>query len=478
MDKLHAMTTFVRIVERRQPDARRRGAAVRRCRRSCARSPRWSSPRRAAPQPHDAAPAPHRRGRAVSRAMPRDPVRGTRRRGGARRAARGTAGPHRDHRAGAVRPALRGAAGGRVPRAACGDNRASCCCSTGRSTSCRKASTSACASACSPIRRWSRFRVGTLRRVVCASPAYLRRHGVPQAPDDLRRHVAVRFAGLTPGAEWRLRDRRRTVGVAVRDAARVQPGGRGRGRVRGRPWASACSSPTRSRRPWPRSGCATCSRTSSCRRCRCSVDLSAVAAAVGHGARVRRPGGAGAAGDALRVSGLPRRATLDASLNRPERTAMDAAQQRAVLTLCLMAAVADGGSDDRERAQLRQVTQSLGAQGGGDLAARLRGRAAAQARSRDGGRRADHAGVAAVRVRDGGRGVQRRRRHVARPSAISSRASRGAGPAPPRRRRRSRRPRMRWPPRRCAAPRSKARWSRRCPRTPPSSTSRSSTTRS
>ena len=58
--------------------------------------------------------------------------------------------------------------------------------------------------------------VGTLRRVICASPAYLRRHGVPQVPDDLRQHVAVRFAGLTPGAEWRLRDKRRAVGVAVR----------------------------------------------------------------------------------------------------------------------------------------------------------------------------------------------------------------------------------------------------------------------
>jgi DNA-binding transcriptional LysR family regulator len=57
--------------------------------------------------------------------------------------------------------------------------------------------------------------VGALRRVICASPAYLRRHGVPQAPDDLRRHVAVRFAGLTPGAEWRLRDKGRTIGVAV-----------------------------------------------------------------------------------------------------------------------------------------------------------------------------------------------------------------------------------------------------------------------
>jgi uncharacterized protein (DUF697 family)/tellurite resistance protein len=48
---------------------------------------------------------------------------------------------------------------------------------------------------------------------------------------------------------------------------------------------------------------------------------------------------------------------------------MDATQQRAVLTLCLMAAVADGGSDDRERAQIRQVTEALGAQGGIDMAA-------------------------------------------------------------------------------------------------------------
>jgi DNA-binding transcriptional LysR family regulator len=57
--------------------------------------------------------------------------------------------------------------------------------------------------------------VGALRRVVCASPAYLRRHGVPRAPDDLRTHVAVRFAGLTPGSEWRFRVGRRSVAVAV-----------------------------------------------------------------------------------------------------------------------------------------------------------------------------------------------------------------------------------------------------------------------
>ncbi len=48
---------------------------------------------------------------------------------------------------------------------------------------------------------------------------------------------------------------------------------------------------------------------------------------------------------------------------------MDATQQRAVLTLCLMAAFADGGNDDRERAQIERVAQSLGAQGDVDVAA-------------------------------------------------------------------------------------------------------------
>ena len=46
---------------------------------------------------------------------------------------------------------------------------------------------------------------------------------------------------------------------------------------------------------------------------------------------------------------------------------MDATQQRAILTLCLMAAVADGASDERERAHLKSITASLDAQGANDL---------------------------------------------------------------------------------------------------------------
>lgn len=46
-------------------------------------------------------------------------------------------------------------------------------------------------------------RVGAVERVVCASPAYLRVHGVPQHPDDLRRHEVISFSGLGEPQLWR-----------------------------------------------------------------------------------------------------------------------------------------------------------------------------------------------------------------------------------------------------------------------------------
>jgi DNA-binding transcriptional LysR family regulator len=41
-------------------------------------------------------------------------------------------------------------------------------------------------------------RVGEVRRVLCASPGYLRRRGRPVRPDDLARHSIVSFSGLGP----------------------------------------------------------------------------------------------------------------------------------------------------------------------------------------------------------------------------------------------------------------------------------------
>ena len=45
-------------------------------------------------------------------------------------------------------------------------------------------------------------RVGAVRRVLVASPAYLKRRGTPKAPAELRQHTLVAFTGLWPGSEW------------------------------------------------------------------------------------------------------------------------------------------------------------------------------------------------------------------------------------------------------------------------------------
>ena len=57
--------------------------------------------------------------------------------------------------------------------------------------------------------------VGKVRRVVCASPDYLRRRGMPRVPDDVRAHVCVRHTGLAPRSDWQFRSGRRTVTVPL-----------------------------------------------------------------------------------------------------------------------------------------------------------------------------------------------------------------------------------------------------------------------
>ncbi|TIN02829.1 MAG: LysR family transcriptional regulator [Mesorhizobium sp.] len=44
--------------------------------------------------------------------------------------------------------------------------------------------------------------VGAIRRVVCASPAYLAEHGTPTAPADLETHDCITFEGLASAASW------------------------------------------------------------------------------------------------------------------------------------------------------------------------------------------------------------------------------------------------------------------------------------
>lgn len=61
--------------------------------------------------------------------------------------------------------------------------------------------------------------VGHVRRVVCASPKYLRAHGTPRIPADVAQHSCVRFTGVAADREWRFREGRRS--LAVRIASRI-----------------------------------------------------------------------------------------------------------------------------------------------------------------------------------------------------------------------------------------------------------------
>jgi DNA-binding transcriptional LysR family regulator len=73
--------------------------------------------------------------------------------------------------------------------------------------------------------------VGKMRRVVCASPEYLRKYGTPQKPEDLRAHRSIRFTGLSPRAEWQFRLNSRRVVIPMEsvltcnlaDGARARP---------------------------------------------------------------------------------------------------------------------------------------------------------------------------------------------------------------------------------------------------------------
>lgn len=59
------------------------------------------------------------------------------------------------------------------------------------------------------------LRVGSVRRVVCAAPQYLREHGVPETPSDLARHRIIGFEGVSSGSEWPFPDGHSQKQVAV-----------------------------------------------------------------------------------------------------------------------------------------------------------------------------------------------------------------------------------------------------------------------
>ena len=59
----------------------------------------------------------------------------------------------------------------------------------------------------------SAVRVGTVRRMLCASPDYLAEHGSPATPEDLSRHKLIDFVNMAPGGEWTFHNDGGTISV-------------------------------------------------------------------------------------------------------------------------------------------------------------------------------------------------------------------------------------------------------------------------
>ncbi len=61
-------------------------------------------------------------------------------------------------------------------------------------------------------------RVGSVRLVVCGSPAFFARHGTPKTPADLAALDCVTFDGLTPAASWTFTapDRKTQLAIPIR----------------------------------------------------------------------------------------------------------------------------------------------------------------------------------------------------------------------------------------------------------------------
>ena len=64
-------------------------------------------------------------------------------------------------------------------------------------------------------------RVGSIRRVVCASPAYLEKRGTPGTPGDLAAHDCVSFDGFSGASAWSFPSGRTQTAVPVRSRLAV-----------------------------------------------------------------------------------------------------------------------------------------------------------------------------------------------------------------------------------------------------------------
>lgn len=59
----------------------------------------------------------------------------------------------------------------------------------------------------------SASRIGSVRRVLCASPDYIAAHGRPRVPADLAGHELINFSTMAPGGEWAFQSNGKTLSI-------------------------------------------------------------------------------------------------------------------------------------------------------------------------------------------------------------------------------------------------------------------------
>jgi DNA-binding transcriptional LysR family regulator len=67
-----------------------------------------------------------------------------------------------------------------------------------------------------PDSSYQAVRVGQVRQIVCASPAYLEARGLPLTPEELAEHDIVLAGGVTAAPEWRFESERQPMVLRVR----------------------------------------------------------------------------------------------------------------------------------------------------------------------------------------------------------------------------------------------------------------------
>jgi DNA-binding transcriptional LysR family regulator len=59
------------------------------------------------------------------------------------------------------------------------------------------------------------IRVGQVRSVVCASPAYLKKYGTPNIPADVAQHPVIAATSVSAGSEWKFAKGKEKIGVRL-----------------------------------------------------------------------------------------------------------------------------------------------------------------------------------------------------------------------------------------------------------------------